>query len=692
MRKMLSLLLALMVVTGGLVAWDATPQPAQALAVDGADFDPGFIISDEVFFNSNAMSEAQIQSFLTSTIGPCSNTNCLSVLKLDTATRPADAMCRGTYTGAAQESVARILHKVGQACGINPQVLMATLQKEQSLISGPISRAPSNSRIDRAMGYACPDNTVIPGYCDPAFGGVYNQLYKAAWQFKRYANPSGTSAFFTKFRPGATANVQYNVPVSCGTKPVYIRNQATANLYYYTPYTPNSAALNNLYGTGNGCSAYGNRNFWVYFNNWFGSSIGRVDPLGGIDAAQNGPGTVALGGWALDPDTTDDIDVDLYVDGVKRTTFAANTSRPDVGAHYPRHGNNHGINQTVSLSGGSHELCAYGINSGAGKNALLGCVTVGVTTGAPIGGMDARSDAMGKLTVNGWAIDPDTSSSVKVHVYVDGSARAVTTANASRPDVGRVHRGYGDNHGINVTADVPSGPRTVCAYALDTQGGPSSLLGCSTVVVRDASPFGGMDATAADGRIRVNGWTIDPDTASPIGVHVYVNGKATASTLASAPRSDIGRHYPAAGPNHGISTSFMAPSGTHDVCAYGLNVGTGSNSLLGCQKVTVSASPIGGMDARSASTGTVTVNGWTLDPDTTAPLQVHVYVDGAPATVSTAAASRPDVARVYPAFGAKRGIDATFTAASGSRSVCAYGINVGGGTNSLLGCQTIAVR
>ncbi len=53
---------------------------------------------------------------------------------------------------------------------------------------------------------------------------------------------------------------------------MYIENQATAGLYIYTPYVPNQAALNNLYGTGDGCSAYGNRNFWRTFTDWFGST------------------------------------------------------------------------------------------------------------------------------------------------------------------------------------------------------------------------------------------------------------------------------------------------------------------------------------------------------------------------------------------------------------------------------------
>ena len=55
------------------------------------------------------------------------------------------------------------------------------------------------------------------------------------------------------------------------------------------PYRPNAAALANLYGTGDACSAYGNRNFWRYFNDWFGN------PGNWIRSASFEGGSVA--GW-----------------------------------------------------------------------------------------------------------------------------------------------------------------------------------------------------------------------------------------------------------------------------------------------------------------------------------------------------------------------------------------------------------
>ncbi|MEN9739768.1 MAG: hypothetical protein RLZ72_34 [Actinomycetota bacterium] len=56
---------------------------------------------------------------------------------------------------------------------------------------------------------------------------------------------------------------------ACGYRKATIANQATRALYIYTPYAPNDAALANIWGTGDSCSAYGNRNFWRQYRMWF---------------------------------------------------------------------------------------------------------------------------------------------------------------------------------------------------------------------------------------------------------------------------------------------------------------------------------------------------------------------------------------------------------------------------------------
>jgi len=226
-----------------------------------AGFSAGNIISDAVFTNKSTMTEAQIQSFFNGKVSRCqSGYTCLKDFKITSVTRPADAYCSG-YKGAANESAARIIYRVSQSCNINPQVLIVMLQKEQGLIS---HTWPSPWRYDSALGQGCPDTAP----CDPNFVGFFHQIYGAARQMQIYME----GKWFQWYAPGKTWGILYHPNASCGRGNVYVANKATAALYYYTPYQPNAAALRAGYGEGNSCSSYGNRNFYNYFTDWFGST------------------------------------------------------------------------------------------------------------------------------------------------------------------------------------------------------------------------------------------------------------------------------------------------------------------------------------------------------------------------------------------------------------------------------------
>ena len=235
-------------------------------AADLSQFRPGNIIADARFFDRGTMSEAQIQQFLQSKVPNCqAGYVCLKDWHDTSRATGADAMC-GAYPGGYRERASAIIYKVAQACGINPQVILVMLQKEQRLVT---HTWPSDWRYTIAMGQGCPDTAA----CDTRYYGFFNQVYGAAWQLKRYANPPGTSQYFTWYAPGKTWNVRWHENAACGSSPVYIENQATANLYYYTPYQPNAAALRAGYGeSSDPCSSYGNRNFFQYFTDWFGST------------------------------------------------------------------------------------------------------------------------------------------------------------------------------------------------------------------------------------------------------------------------------------------------------------------------------------------------------------------------------------------------------------------------------------
>ena len=686
MKKILAMLVTVLVTATTLTAVGVLLPRDDAAALSGADFDPGYIISDEAFFDGGRMSEAQIQGFLDARVGGCLNSACLDVLRTDTTSRAADAMC-APYAGARGESVARIISKVARVCGITPQVLLVTLQKEQSLVSGATARQPSAARLERAMGYACPDN--VGGACDPTYAGVYNQIYRAAWQFKRYANPPGTSQFFTQYRPGATHSILYNPNPACGTRSVTVRNQATANLYYYTPYTPNQAALSSLRGTGDGCSAYGNRNFWVYFTDWFGSPTSATAPVGHVDALAARPGGVSVRGWALDPTSSRSIQVHVYVDGVG-TPLLADRARPDVAAAYPGVGAAHGFDAVVDAAAGDRRVCVYAI--GQGTNAELACRTLRIPSVSPVGSVDQlRAEPGGGVTVRGWALDAESAASLDVRISVDGAVTTVRAAGA-RPDVAAAYPGSGAAHGFSTVLTPSRGTREICVTAVNVGRGSDSVLECRSVRVPGPTPSGRLDtAKGVQGGVKVSGWAIDGSTRDPIDVHVYVGNKGT-SLPADVARKDIGRLYPAFGSGHGFSSVVTAPPGRHQVCAYAIRAGTqGDGTLLACRTVTVpNAVPLGSVDEISATSSGVRVRGWAWDPDTAAPTTVHVYLGDA-RTVVSANLERADVARVHPAAGGRRGFDVVVPARPGRVDVCAFALDSSGGENPRLRCSPVTV-
>ncbi len=262
--------------------------PANASALSGSQWRAGNIADDSVFFDGNTMSANDIQAFMNSKVPSCDTNGskiysgsqtraqygasvgypapytCLRDYTENTPSKPAESGLCANYDGGTKSS-AQIIFDVAHSCSINPQVLLILLQKEQSLVTDdwPFSR-----QFKTATGYGCPDTAA----CDSQYFGFFNQVFNAARGYKRYARDAASY----NYRAGRNNNILYNPSTSCGSSSVYIDNQATAGLYIYTPYQPNQSALNNLYGNGDSCGAYGNRNFWRMFNDWFGPTSGPL--------------------------------------------------------------------------------------------------------------------------------------------------------------------------------------------------------------------------------------------------------------------------------------------------------------------------------------------------------------------------------------------------------------------------------
>lgn len=260
----------------------ALPQQ-HAKAVTGGEFQAGRIMDDAIFYNANSMTVEQVQNFLNAKVPTCDNWG----------TQPYAGTTRRAYSEARGEkfpltcvkdyyenpntkennlegrpvpggamSAAQIIVHVAKTFNISPQVLITLIQKEQALIA---DSWPWAVQYQKATGVGCPDTAP----CNAQYFGFYNQVYNAARHFRNYANSPNSYNHI----PNANNFVRWSPNSACGGSQVYIQNQATASLYNYTPYQPNQAALNNLHGTGDDCSAYGNRNFWRIFNDWFGPTL-----------------------------------------------------------------------------------------------------------------------------------------------------------------------------------------------------------------------------------------------------------------------------------------------------------------------------------------------------------------------------------------------------------------------------------
>lgn len=435
-------------------------------------------------------------------------------------------------------------------------------------------------------------------------------------------------------------------------------------------------------------SALGLRSTWFTFS---GSS--PREPFGALDEVTRTPAGLVVRGWAADPDSPGPVQVHVYVDVTGVAVVPASGSRPDVGAVRPDAGPSRGFQVTLPVYTGRHTVCAYAVNLGAGSgNTTLGCREVTLSSD-PVGALDEVSGGFGALFARGWAWDADAAGPTAVHLWVDGAPAAVTATGQVRTDVAALVPGAGPSRGWGAAVLVAPGRHQVCAYGIDSGGGTNRLLGCRTVDVA-ASPAGALDsAVATRAGVDVAGWAADPDAPGPVPVHTYVNGRGTATATVGARGDLVPVLGAAAAARAGFSHRVPALGGPQQVCSYGINAGAGDNALLGCRTVRVPSEAFGHLDAAAWSAGTLSVQGWAVDPDVASAVAVHVYADGVPVAVLDASAPRADVAGAHPLHGERHGYGGTVALPARPGTVCAYAVDVrtpDGTTaaNPLLGCRT----
>lgn len=233
-----------------------------APASHAAAFDPSRIMDDAVFDDWTSMTADQIQEFL----GYFPN----SCLKNYTAPYPTDYYNYGANVPASQ-----VIKRAADLWHINPKVILTTLEKEESLVTG--NAGCDDWRYNSAVGMGCPDSGTCPA---PAYAGFSKQVTKGMWQLKfskerAYGNVAwnddGSVYYYgymtqgNRSRQQGTASQYYDGYATIDGSSVYMSNGTTAALYTYTPHF------------------HGNENFSEIFTRWFGGTYSDAQPLSVLD-------------------------------------------------------------------------------------------------------------------------------------------------------------------------------------------------------------------------------------------------------------------------------------------------------------------------------------------------------------------------------------------------------------------------
>lgn len=258
-----------------------------ALAAEAVQsgFNPNKLIDDKVFLNEDTMSVSDIQKFLQEKNSVLANTSnsFVSLLKEPVTNKALKEKLEDPKADSTKSrTAAELIYDAAQSSGLNPQVILVTLNKEQSLITGRQTATAEQLQraLDFSMGFGCPDSQpcgeIYKGFYFQLFGGVdaENNRYLGAAKslVKSAETPGGRGPFFN----GTTSKVGDAITLGNTTgnyegvlpqQSIVLSNAATAALYRYTPHVFN-----------------GNYNFWRFFKSWFGNGSSGSDD----DTAKNG--------------------------------------------------------------------------------------------------------------------------------------------------------------------------------------------------------------------------------------------------------------------------------------------------------------------------------------------------------------------------------------------------------------------
>lgn len=251
--------------------------PVTALAQVDPNFNPNKLIEDRVFSDVSTFGgPAGIQKFLESKNSVLANISPDFLAKLKEPNIPTlkQGLDDPQPNLPRLRTAAELVWDAAQASGMNPQVILVTLQKEQGLVTNRQNDSAEQLQkaLDRAMGFDCPDSSgcgnLFPGFYFQLFGNfdAANNRYLGAPKslMKSFNTPGGRGPWVN----GGVAKVGDTIEIfntqgppnnAAPSQMVTLSNSATAALYRYTPHVFN-----------------GNYNFWKFMNQWFRYANGTL--------------------------------------------------------------------------------------------------------------------------------------------------------------------------------------------------------------------------------------------------------------------------------------------------------------------------------------------------------------------------------------------------------------------------------
>jgi len=272
------------------------PAPKKA----SASFVANNLIADGAFDFATSMNASQIDAFLNSF-----SNSCISMVSGFDARLPSGYSPSGGFTYGGFGTAGQVIETAALVYNLNPQVLLVTLEKEQSLVTGRNNFAGYCNNGDEhkyaaAVGYGCPDSGTTYSYSGISLyrrngvertntgttcvnsaskAGFSQQVIRAAWLLKFgqqrskgntnwaviqgnwdnsddpltcYGGPMTQGNF--KRCSSDSSPTFYDGWITIDGLATHMDTGGTAALYWYTPHF------------------HGNQNFVSLFEQWFGST------------------------------------------------------------------------------------------------------------------------------------------------------------------------------------------------------------------------------------------------------------------------------------------------------------------------------------------------------------------------------------------------------------------------------------